>query len=318
MAGQGTNTLPQASGVYFPLMTGNRIMGVLAMLPANLRRVFLPEQQRLLHTSIDQIALAIERVRMIEQARVSAIQMEAERLRNSLLNAISHDLRDPLATIIRSARNLRETNRPQNPEDRQLLCQEIVEEACRMSNLVGNILDMAKFDAGAVTLKREWLSLEQIIAQAEARLDRELSGRTVIHKLPRDLPLIYVDGMMLEQVLVNLLENAVSYTPAGSPIEISAERSLLTLSISVADSGSGIPKDQEDRIFDKFHRAEEDSAAGTGLGLAICRAIVEIHGGWIRARNRAKGGAVITFLIPQEQTPPDEQADTHTLQDKPT
>lgn len=310
MAGQGTNTLPQANGVYFPLITGDRSIGVLALLPVDLRRIFLPEQQRLLDSFLDQIAQAIERVRMIEQAKETSIQMEAEKLRNSLLNAISHDLRTPLAGIIDSARSLAENAHEGDPAERQTLCREIFEEAGKMSNLVSNILDMAKLDAGAVKLKQQWHSLEQIITQAEARLERGLEGRAITHKLPREFPLVCVDALMIEQVFVNLLENIIRYTPPGSPIEISAERSLLTLSVSVADSGPGIPKGHEERIFDKFHRIEDNKVVGgAGLGLAICRAIVEIHGGWIRAKNKAKGGAVITFLIPQEQIAP-ENLDT--------
>ncbi len=311
MAGQGTNTLTEALGVYFPLITADRVIGVLALLPANLRRVFLPEQQRLLGSFLDQIARAMERIRMIEEARKSAVQMEAEKLRNSLLNAISHDLRTPLAGIISSAKELEEQEPSDNHGERQRLCHEIVEEAGRMSSLVKNILDMARLEAGAARLHLQWHSLEQLILNAESRLERGLKGRTLTHKLPRDLPPIQVDGVMLEQVLVNLLENIIRYTPAGTGVEIMAERSLLTLSVTVTDYGPGIPKGQEEQIFDKFHRGHDPATArGAGLGLAICKAIVEIHGGWIRAKNRVKGGAEFTFLIPQEQTPPAETGET--------
>ncbi|HYE34781.1 sensor histidine kinase KdpD [Methylocaldum sp.] len=305
MAGQGTNTLAGAKAVYFPLAAADQVIGVLVMLPVNLRRIFLPEQQKLLETLLGQIAQAIERVRLSEQAKMASVQMEAERLRNSLLNSISHDLRTPLATIVGSASTLAEGDAALKPEDRQDLSRAICEEALRMSNLVNNILDMARLDAGAVRLNKQWHILEEIVGTVLIRLQKRLEGRSVSVKLPRDLPLVYVDAVMIEQVLVNLLENAVRYTPPGSPIEIWAELSPLMVTVSVADRGPGIPKGQEDEIFEKFHRTHRESAqSGVGLGLAICRAIVEAHGGWIRAKNRGTGGAIFSFALPLELSPP--------------
>jgi two-component system sensor histidine kinase KdpD len=305
MAGQGTDTLAGAKAVYFPLASADRVIGVLAMLPVNLRRIFLPEQKKLLDTLLDQVAHAVERVRLAEQAKAASVQMEAERLRNSLLSAISHDLRTPLATIVGSASTLAEDDGRLRPDDCRVLGRGIYEEAARMASLVDNILDMARLDAGAVRLNRQWHSLEEIVGTVLTRLDKRLEGRTVTVRLPRDLPLIYVDAVMIEQVLANLLENAARYTPPGSPVDISAEGSAFTVTIAVADRGPGIPKGQEEKIFEKFHRVHQESAqSGVGLGLAICRAIVEAHGGWIRAKSRATGGALFTFLLPQEQLPP--------------
>ncbi len=305
IAGCGTNTLPGAKAVYFPLATPDEVIGVLAMLPVNLRRIFLPEQQKLLATLLGQIAQAIERVRLAEQARAIAVQMEAERLRNSLLNSISHDLRTPLATIVGSASTLAEEDATLKPEDRRELSQTIYEEALRMANLVNNILDMARLDAGAARLNKQWHALEEIVGAALTRLKNRLEGRPLTVKLPRDMPLIQVDALMIEQVLVNLLENAARYTPPGSPIEIQAELSPLMVTVSVADRGPGIPKGQEDKIFEKFHRLQPESAqSGVGLGLAICRAIVEAHGGWIHAKNRGMGGAIFTFALPRGFSPP--------------
>jgi two-component system sensor histidine kinase KdpD len=305
IAGQGTNTLAGAKAVYFPLAAADKVIGVLAMLPVNLRRIFLPEQQKLLETLLGQIAQAIEHVRLAEQAKAASVQMEAERLRNSLLNSISHDLRTPLATIVGSASALAEGDATLRPEDRQELSRAICEEALRMSNLVNNILDMARLDAGAVRLNKQWHTLEEIVGTVLTRLQKRLEGRPVSVKLPRDLPLVHVDAVMIEQVLVNLLENAVRYTPPGSPIEIRAELSPLMVTVSVADRGPGIPKGQEEQIFEKFHRTQRESAqSGVGLGLAICRAIVEAHGGWIRAKNRGTGGAIVSFALPLELSPP--------------
>lgn len=305
MAGQGTNTLPGAEPVYFPLGAGGKVIGVLALLPVNLRRIFLPEQKKLLETFISQIVQAIERVRLAEQAKRASVQMEAERLRNSLLSSISHDLRTPLATIVGSASTLAEGDDALGPEDRQELSRAIFDEALRMSSLVNNILDMARLDAGMVQLNRQWYPLDEIIGSVLTRLQRRLEGRPVSVKLPPGSPLVHVDSVMIEQVLVNLLENAARYTPEGSPIEISAEVGSLTVSISVADRGRGIPKGQEDLLFEKFYRVQGERAqSGVGLGLAICRAIVEAHGGHISAKNRAIGGALFSFVVPFEQSPP--------------
>lgn len=306
MAGQGTNTLPGAAAIYFPVQNEDRVLGVLALAPANLRRVFLPEQQKLLETFLRQIAQAIARIRLTEQAKLTHTQIEAERLRNSLLSAISHDLRTPLATIIGSASTLAEQDGRLETTDRMELCRAIMDEAERMSCLINNILDMARLDAGALDLNREWHPIEEIIGTVLNLLEKKLAGRQVRVTLPPGLPLLYVDSVMIEQVLINLLENAVRYTPAGSDLEIGAEISKRAVKISVADRGPGIPKGKEEKLFEKFYQTRHEAAqSGVGLGLAICRAIVEIHGGRIFASNRGSGGAEFTFVLPQDQPPPD-------------
>lgn len=311
MAGQGTDTLPGAAAVYLPLIGAESTIGVLALLPVNLRRIFLPEQHKLLETFCRQIAQALERVRLAEQAKATFIQMEAERLRNSLLSSISHDLRTPLATIVGSASTLAETGDRLTPADRHELSRAIYDEARRMSNLVNNILDMARLDAGMASLNRQWNSLEEIVGTVLARLAKPLQERPLAVSLPPELPLLYVDAVMLEQVLVNLLENAVRYTPAGSALEISAETEAEALRVSVADHGPGFPPGQEHALFDKFYRVQHEGAqSGVGLGLAICKAIVEAHGGGIYAKNRAGGGAVFTFFLPLEQAPPPVAAES--------
>jgi two-component system sensor histidine kinase KdpD len=305
MAGQGTNTLPGSKAVYFPLAGVDKVIGVLALLPVNLRRVFLPEQRKLLETFIGQIAQAIERVRSADQAKNAHIQVEAERLRNSLLSSISHDLRTPLATIVGSSSTLAEDDETLEPEDRQELSRAICDEALRMSNLVNNILYMARLDAGVVELNRQWHPLEEIIGAVLTRLQQRLEGRPVSVKLPPGLPLVFLDAVMIEQVLFNLLENAARYTPEGSPIEIAAVVSSHALTVSVADRGPGIPKGQEQQLFEKFYRVQGERAqSGVGLGLAICRAIIEAHDGYIEAKNRSSGGAVFSFVLPLERSPP--------------
>ena len=305
LAGQGTHTLPGAEAVYFPLSNKEATLGVLVLLPVNLRRVFLPEQQKLLETFLGQIAQAIIRVRLTEQARKAQVEMEAERLRNSLLSSISHDLRTPLATIVGSASALVEDDNALKPEDKLELSRAIYDEGLRMSSLVNNILDMARLDAGAVELNKQWYPLEEIIGTVLTRLQKRLAGRRVTVKLPPGIPMIYADAMMVEQVLINLLENVLRYTPEHSTVEILAKASASTVEISVADQGPGIPAGCESKLFEKFYRVRHEAAqSGVGLGLAICRAIIVAHGGSIRAQNRPTGGAEFSFMIPQGHTPP--------------
>jgi two-component system sensor histidine kinase KdpD len=174
-----------------------------------------------------------------------------------------------------------------------------------MSNLVNNILDMARLDAGAVQLNKQWYPLDEIIGVVLTRLQKRLEDRLVTVKLPTGIPLVYVDAVMIEQVLINLLENAIRYTPAGSPLEIFAETTQAGMEISVVDHGSGIPKGSENKLFEKFYRVQREAAqSGVGLGLTICRAIIEAHGGSIQAQNGATGGAVFLIIIPVEHTPP--------------
>ena len=305
IAGQGTDTLPGAEAVYFPLSNKETVLGVLVLLPVNLRRVFLPEQQKLLETFIAQIAQAITRVRLTEQARKAQVEMEAERLRNSLLSSISHDLRTPLATIVGSASALVEEDNTLKAENKRELSRAIYDEAQRMSTLVNNILDMARLDAGAVELNKQWVPLEEMIGAVLTLLQKRLTGRLVTVKLPPGIPMIYVDAVMIEQVLINLLENVLRYTPEGSPVEIRAEASPSAVEISVADRGPGIPEGSENKLFEKFYRVQREAAqSGVGLGLTICRAIIEAHGGRIQAQNRPTGGAVFSFMIPLDHAPP--------------
>jgi len=305
IAGQGTHTLPGAEAIYFPLSIKETMLGVLVLLPVNLRRVFLPEQQKLLETFLGQIAQAVTRVRLTEQARKVQVEMEAERLRNSLLSSISHDLRTPLATIVGSASTLVEEDRSLGSENKLELSRAIYDEARRMSNLVNNILDMARLDAGAIELNRQWVPLDEIIGVVLTRLQKRLVKRRVNVKLPPGTAMIYVDAVMIEQVLINLLENALRYTPEASPLEILADACPDAVEISVVDQGPGLPKGSESKLFEKFYRVQHEATqSGVGLGLAICKAIIEAHGGSIQAHNRPTGGAVFSFIIPLDQAPP--------------
>ena len=315
IAGQGTDTLPGADAVFFPMSGFRGVIGVLVLRAANLRRVFLPEQRRLLDTFISQIAQTIERVRLAEEAQQTQLRMESETLRNSLLSAISHDLRTPLASIVGAASTLVEEDAQLAPPDRQELSLTIYDEALRMSNLANNILDMARLDAGQASLNRQWYPLDEIIGGALTRMRKRLEGRAVNAKLPDELCLVRVDAVLIEQVLINLLENACKYTPPGSPIDIIAELSAHMLKVTVADRGPGIPPGEEEKLFDKFYRVHrEGTQSGVGLGLAICKAIIIAHGGVIGAANRQGGGAQFFFLLPVDEAPPQLAAEQ--LQDE--
>ena len=305
-AGLGTDTLPGASAHYLPLPGSQALIGVVAILPANPRRLFVPEQQRLLETFASQIALAIERAQLGAAAKQSELSAESERLRNALLAAISHDLRTPLASIVGASSSLLERGERMDAGARAELARAIQEEAGRMSGLIDNVLDMARLESGAASLNRQWHPLEEIVGATLKRLERVLAGHRVVTHLPADLPLLNVDGVLIGQLLANLLENAAKYTPAGTTVSISAEAGQEEIVVSVADEGPGLPPGEEERVFDKFHRAAPEGAqSGVGLGLSICKAIVQAHGGSISAENLPAGGAVFRFTLPVTGSPPE-------------
>jgi two-component system sensor histidine kinase KdpD len=224
-------------------------------------------------------------------------QAEKERLRSSLLSSVSHDLRTPLAAIIGSASSLLQSpSAPRDHESRELL-ENIQSEGERLSRLVHNLIETTRLESGVVRLRKEACSLEELVGSALGRLDKLLSGRKVAVDLPHDLPLIELDGVLIEQVFINLLENAARHTPAKTPIELSAKVEKGLLRVDVADRGPGLARDVLEQVFEKFYHAKS-SSAGAGLGLAICRAVINVHGGRIWADNRKDGGAVFSFTLP--------------------
>ena len=267
-------------------------------------RLLDPDQLHLLESLVSQVALAIERTRLSEEAQRAHVQAETERMRNAILSSVSHDLRTPLATITGAAGSLLHESNRLDPAARQELIRSIHQEADRLDQLLKNLLDMMRLEAGAVQLNKDWHPLEEVVGSALARMERRLSGHRVAVSFPADLPLLFVDGVLLQQVLINLLENAVKYAPAGSTIELSASAKERDVIVEVADRGPGLPPGEEDRIFDKFYRAKPVREGGVGLGLTICRGIIEAHGGRIWAENRAGGGARFRFAIPLPERQP--------------
>ncbi len=297
-AGQGMENFGEALAFYIPLRGARDSFGVMCVLPDAEKRVFLPEQQNLLDIFANQTALAIERTLSQKAAEDTRLRMETEQMRSSLLSAISHDLRTPLASITGAASTLRSQGEKLAPEVRAELLDSISEEAERLSRLVGNLLDMTRFESGTVELRREFCPLEEIVGAALQRLDRQLAGRAVSVSLPDDLPPVFVDDVLFGQVVMNLVENATKYTPSGTPVELAAEFSSGTVIFEVRDRGPGLPLGEEERIFEKFYRGNSAGRSGAGLGLAICRAIAQAHQGSIEAFNRPGGGAVFRVRLP--------------------
>ncbi len=304
MAGAETDTLPNATALFVPLVGSQRTIGTLGIRPDDLQRFHNPEQRRLLETCASLIALAIERDQSVLEAQEAQVQMQAEQLRNSLLSSVSHDLRTPLTAIAGTAANLREELLTQINSHQQEMLQTLVTESHQLVRLVENLLDMARLESGSVSLNRQWHVLEELVGSAIARLRRDLGDRVVSVKIPESFPLIFIDGFLLEQVFVNLLENASRYTPLSSRIEISAAVTDRRVEIQFADNGPGLPPGSESRVFDKFYRAADmpaDGRRGVGLGLAICQGIIAAHGGRISAANRPTGGALFTISLSCKQ-----------------
>jgi two-component system, OmpR family, sensor histidine kinase KdpD len=303
-AGFGTDTLPGSEVLYIPLRAPAQARGVLAVKARNRRLLRIPEQRQLLDTFAALIAIALERVHYVGVAQDALLKMESERLRNSLLAALSHDLRTPLTVLVGLAESLTLTTPKLSAEQRET-ADAIQDEARRMSTLVSNLLDMARIESGEVTLNLQWQPLEEVVGAALDAARSMLHGHHVAVQLPRDLPLVKFDAVLIERVLVNLLENVSKYTPPGSTVTLSAQVAGDRLNVSVADDGPGLPIGREEAVFQKFTRGErESSTPGVGLGLAICRAIVESHQGKITASQRPGGGAIFTFTLPLGTPPP--------------
>jgi two-component system sensor histidine kinase KdpD len=304
-AGVGTDTLPAAQAFYQPLVASGGTIGVVGLRPADPQRFEDPTLQQLVETFAGQAALALERGLLAEQTQREQLEIEAERLRTALLSSLSHDLRTPLGAITGAASSLLETPSGLSDATRRDLLKAILEEAERMNRLIVNLLDMIRVESGALEVQKEWQPLEEVVGVALIRLDVRLRDHPVQVHLPPDLPLVPLDAVLIEQVFVNLLENAVKYTPPGTPIDVSATADGGFVRMEVADRGPGLPPGEEARVFDKFHRAPGIVAqSGVGLGLTICRGIITAHGGRIWAENRAGGGAAFRFTLPLSGAPP--------------
>ncbi|KFC03283.1 osmosensitive K+ channel histidine kinase [Trabulsiella guamensis ATCC 49490] len=302
-AGAGTDTLPGVPYQILPLISADKTHGLVVVEPTNLRQLMIPEQQRLLETFTLLVANALERLALTASEEQARLASERESIRNSLLAALSHDLRTPLTVLFGQAEiltlDLASEGSKHAPQ-----ANEIRQHVLNTTRLVNNLLDMARIQSGGFNLRKEWLTLEEVVGSALKTLEPGLGGRHIDLSLPDPLMLVHVDGPLFERVLINLLENAVKYAGHHAHIGIAAKTEGNTLLLDVQDDGPGIPEGQEQAIFGKFARGTKESAIpGVGLGLAICQAIVEVHGGTISAWNRSEGGACFRVTLPLESPP---------------
>jgi two-component system sensor histidine kinase KdpD len=302
-AGLGTLTLPGARATYLPLLGTTGAIGVMGVLPERTSRWAEPDQRQLLEAFANQTALALERTLLAEQSTHDRRRADEERLRNALLSSVSHDLRTPLGVITGAVSTALETPDLTESARRDLL-QSAQEEAQRLHRLVSNLLDITRLEAGSLNLHTEWTPMEEVVGAALNRKELAVEAHRVRVALPEDLPLVAMDGVLMEQLLLNLLDNALKYSPPGSPVDIKAWAAGKSLTLSVSDQGPGIPPGEEKRIFEKLARGQAASnRPGTGLGLAICKGIATAHGGSIQAVNHPQGGAQFLVSLPLG-TPP--------------
>jgi two-component system sensor histidine kinase KdpD len=300
-AGRGTGKYAESNWLLVPMIGSQRTLGVLAVHPRDDDRYVDADERQALETCANLIALSIERERSRAEAQQAQVQIEAEQLRNALLSSVSHDLRTPLATIAVTASSLLDGAPEQTEETRKEVIETVVDESRRLAHQVDNLLDMARLDGAPILLDRDGQVVEELVGVSLGQMRQELKGRTVSVNIPGDLPLVWAASELIERVLVNILENAVRYTPPGTPIEISAGRAGDWVEIRLTDYGPGLPLEHESQIFEKFYRATSvvaDGQRGVGLGLAICRTIVRAHGGEITAANRPSGGAEFLITLP--------------------
>jgi two-component system, OmpR family, sensor histidine kinase KdpD len=297
-AGLGTTTLPGASALHVPLIGSTGAVGVLALRPTDRHAMDEPERLHQLETFAAQTALALERAHLANEAQEAEVRIETERLRNSLLSSVSHDLRTPLATITGAVSTILDDTTKLDERTRTELLESVHEEAERLNRLVQNLLEMTRLESGALQLRKDLHPPEEVIGAALSRLGKRLGERRITTRVPPDLPLVAMDDVLIEQVLVNLLDNAIKYTPAGSPLDIIATATDENLTIEVADRGPGLPAGREDKVFEKFYQTDPGEGRGAGLGLAICQGIVRAHGGRIWAQNLPGAGVAFLFTLP--------------------
>jgi two-component system, OmpR family, sensor histidine kinase KdpD len=302
LAGRGTDTLPDAPMRCQPLKTMRGVVGVLGVKPSTSSNYLTSDQRRTLDAFANQVALAIERARLVEQARQAELMEATEKLQTALLNSISHDLRTPLVSITGALSSLEE-DPVMDEEIRHSLIATAREEADRLNRLVGNLLNMTRLEADAMRIHREPSDVQDLIGSVLEQFGSRLEEHQVQVSLPEDLPLVPLDFVWIGLVLVNIIDNALKYSPPDSRIDIRAQVIGPNLEISVADRGVGIPPEDLTRVFDKFYRVQRpDIVTGTGLGLSISKGIVEAHGGRVRAENRSGGGTIVSVQLPLEGT----------------
>jgi two-component system, OmpR family, sensor histidine kinase KdpD len=306
-AGWGTSQCAEADALVLPLNGSSRTLGVLVLRPRSSDEPVSTADRRTLEALAGHAAAAFERTMLAESHEQARVEVESERLRTALLSSLSHDLRTPLGSIEGAASSLLEDSGAIPGTIQREMAETIIEESRRMNRLVTNLLDMVRVESGALAVQKSWQPLEEALGVALLRLEERLAGRKVETRLPADLPLVPIDELLIEQVFINLLENAAKHTPPGTPITVSAWAADGVVTVEVADRGAGVSSGEEETIFRKFYRGartdELSPAGGSGLGLTICRGIVTAHGGRIWLHSRASPGAAFRFTLPLEGPP---------------
>jgi two-component system sensor histidine kinase KdpD len=301
-AGWGTQTLPDTDVMFLPLKGAGGMVGVVGLKAGHAEaqdRLRLPDQQRLLEAFLAQIAQALEVDRLEDAAKATLVEIESEKLKSSLLSSVTHDFQTPLAAISGSAETILVLGKSKDFEAIRGLAENIHRESERLSRLVGNLLRMARLESGRFKPNLQQVPLEEVVGAAINRMEAQLADHPVSVDLPPELPLVSLDEVLMEQLFVNLLENAVKHTPAGTPVAVSARVQDDRLRIQVTDQGEGLAPEELERIFERFYRVNRGTGAdGYGLGLAICRLIAKVHGGDIAAVDAPGGGLRIDLTLP--------------------
>ena len=301
VTGWGSDTLPGARRLFVPLHNGSTALGVIGVCRRDSTTALDPRERRLLDALADLAVIAIERIRLARDVDQAKMLAQTEKLRSALLTSISHDLRTPLASILGAVTSLRSYGKLYDETQRDELLVTAQDETERMSRFVNNLLDMTRLDSGALQPRQEACDLRDIAGSALARTERLLARHRVSVQLPQLLPMLRLDHVLLEQVLVNLLDNAAKYAPEGSTVDIAGAAHKYAVTLEVRDQGPGIPEEDLHRVFDFFYRVRQgdQQRAGTGLGLAICRGFVQAMGGRITAANRRdRSGCVFSIEFP--------------------
>jgi two-component system, OmpR family, sensor histidine kinase KdpD len=297
--GHGTDTLPNAGARYFPLTTARGIVGILALVLPGKNQSLTLEQERLIEAYSDLAGVAIEGILLTQETRNTEVLIASEKLQTALLDSISHDLRTPLVSVIGALSSLQEAKIKLDEDSIRKLVAVAREEAERLNHLITNLLDESRLEAGAIKVNRQPSEVQDLVGAALEQIGARSSSHEIKMNLPADLPFVSVDFGLIVQALINILDNAIKYSPAGSALDIKGYLTGNTITIEVADRGIGIPTQDLDHVFDKFFRVHRpDKVKGTGLGLSISRGIVEAHGGRIIAENRPDGGTIIRLNLP--------------------
>jgi two-component system sensor histidine kinase KdpD len=294
-------------GLYIPVQSSRGPLGVLAVYARDVGSLFVPEQKHLLETLTNQVGFALERDILSEEKQRVLLQIESERLRSSLFQSVSHDLRTPLAIINGTCSSLLEEGDQYDGDTRTKLLSVVLDETRWLTQLVDNLLNISKIESGVSPVMKQWVPLEEVVGSSIARIEKHWPGGRVFTRIPEEMFIVSIDPVLVEQVLVNLLDNALKYAPEVSPVEIDIARDSREVTVSVLDRGPGIADGDKEAVFDKFYRTREARTSGrrgAGIGLAICKSIVEAHHGSIGVRDREGGGSVFWFTLPIEEEPP--------------